>query len=442
MSLKFTPDEIEQWISRGIKKTLHPDPVGASPTEQPTDEHFMNPQDFPDENSYEEALREFNEEFQNTNNKHSDLMSSKYDFAALAEKFHSDEETIKTTIEKMEAEFRADIPGESDEMYKQFVMHDLGKTMSAGSAKDKADEFNGVIVAVSRAKDLNDYPKRLCWKEYANDPKAAVKSGYIKEEFDDKGNVVKKIPLETKETLPNGEPNPNFGKPIEYKRAREMIMVLLGSQKIDGVEVSGNGEIVLVRANLDNVKVGQKSTVYGKKSAAQNKPYTSVVRGWADFYEESGPYSNAWSVAEKVYDNFYFEGRSKDELGNVTVNKIKKIALSQIADLPSFGYFVTKGYVQSIKKNDDGTKVYLAINDDDGNSVRASTNYEPLVDAVDDLCDGDEVIFVGERSSFKNDEGVWTNYNILMGVVKNPKESDLSAGLKRLAEARAKKNKQ
>ena len=410
MSLEVTPDEIEQWLSNGIKKTLQT----ASEKHEP----------------------EQTDDKRNVTSK----MTATYNFEALAEKFKTDAATIQATIEKMEAEFRADIPGESDEMYKHFVMHDLGKSLSGGDMKAKADEFNGVIVAVSRAKDLNDYPKRLAWKAYAENAKDAVKSGLIEEVKDESGKVVKKIPLETRETLQNGDPNPNFGKPIEYKRAREMIMMLVGNQKIDGVEVPGNGEIVLVRANLDNVSIGCKSTIYGKKSAASNKPYTSVVRGWSDFYDENGTYSNSWSVASKIYENYYFESRVKDDLGNVTATKIKKLTIDQIASLPSFGIFVTKGNVQTIKTSEDGTKVYLSINDDDGNAVRASTSYEPLMNTVEDLCEGDEVILIAERSSFKDEkEDKWINYNILMGAIKNPAENDLADGLKRLAEIRKKK---
>jgi len=406
--LEVTPDEIEQWLKAGISKTL------------------IAPEEHEPEPIIEEKLMR---------------TMSNYDFKALAKTYKSDEATIQATIEKMEAEFRADIPGETDAMYQKFVMHDLGKSMSGGDMKAKADEFNGVILAVSRAKDLNDYPKRLCWKEYKNSPKDAVKNGFIKEEFDDQGNVVKKIPLETTELLPSGEKNPKYGLPIEYRRAREMIMVLLGNQKIDGMEVPGNGEIVLVRANLDNVGIGCKSTIYGKKSAlVTGKPYTSVVRGWSDFYDENGTYSNAWNVADKVYENYFTEVRTKDEAGEVTATKIKKLTIEQVAALPSFGVFVTRGNVQSIKGNEDGTKMYLAIDDGKGNAVRASTSYEPLMAVVENLCEGDEVIFIAERASFKDEtKGEWINYNLLMGVIKNPAENDLADGLKRLAEVR--KNK-
>lgn len=414
MALEVTPDEIEQWLVKGITKTIN----------SQRNEPFAQP----DEQSNDESKA------QQIN---SDYMDN-YDFAALAQKFKSDEDTIRTTIEKMEEEFRADLPGETDAMYKKFVMHDLFKTLNTGSGKEKADEFNGVVIAVSRKKDLNDYAKRLCWKEYAKNAKDAVKAGYIEEVFDENGKVIKKIPLDTTETI-NNEPNPNFGKPLEYRPSREMIMVLLGNQKIEGVEVPGNGEVVLVRANFDNVGVGQKSTVYGKKSPAQNKPYTSVVRGWSDYYEENGAYNNSWSVAEKVYNNYYTETRTKDEMGEITVNKIKQIPISQINALPSFGYFITKGNVQSVKFNDDVTKAYLAIEDGDGNSIRGSTNYEPLISDIENLCEGDEVIFIAERSSFKNDKDEWVNYNILMGTIKNPGKNDLAEGIKRLNEVRAAK---
>jgi hypothetical protein len=158
MALKVSPDEIEQWLKNGINKTLQGESNGGKDASAP-EEH-----DEQIETILENAEKVKRDEL---------IMANAYDYEALAQKFKSDAETVKTTIEKMEAEFRADMPGESDKVYKHFVMHDLGKNLSSGSSmdfmKDKADQFDGIILAVSRAKDLNDYPKRLAWKAYAED---------------------------------------------------------------------------------------------------------------------------------------------------------------------------------------------------------------------------------------------------------------------------------
>lgn len=433
MALNVSPDEIEQWLKDGINKTLK---------EQNFGDVAPSPEELDVSNETIEKVIE------------SDLtMANTYDYAALAAKFKSDEETVKNVIEKLEAEFRADLPGESDKTYKHFVMHDLGKNLSSGNpldfAKEKADQFDGIVLAVSRAKDLNDYPKRLAWKAYAEDANLAIESGKIRIEKLEDGTV-KKIPLESERTLPNGEANPKFGQPIEYRRAREMFMILTESRlhlkdpNNEGSTITkvvpGNSEIVLVRADLDGVKIGQKSTIYGKKTdGIKNKPYISTIRGWKDGYEENGAYGNVWALADKFYETFFTETRKKMEDGSSVVENIKKMTLDQVANLPSFGYYTTRGDVQTITKSDDGAKVFLTINDTDGNRVRLSTNYEPLIEAVDELSVGDDVIVVGERSSFKSDDGNWANYNILMGAFKNPGENEFADAYKRLQEKRKQK---
>ena len=432
MALKVSPDEIEQWLKNGIDKTLQGGPMDAKTPE----EHV--------------------EQIETISNdvKQSDLtMANTYDYEALAQKFKSDAATVQATIEKMEAELRADMPGESDKMYRHFVMHDLGKNMSSGSSmdfmKDKGDQFDGIVLAVSRAKDLNDYPKRLAWKAYAEDANLAISSGKIRIEKLADGTV-KKIPLESERTLKDGSPNPKFGQPIEYRRAREILMILMESRlhvkdpsddsKTIIKTVPGNGELVLVRADVDNVNIGQQSTFIGSMTSnVKGKPYTSVIRGWKDGYEESGAYGNTWALADKLYETYFTEIRKKDAAGVATSENVKKLTLEQINALPSFGYFVTRGSVQGITKSDDGTKVYLSINDDDANRVRASTSYEPLIAVVDELSEHDDVIVIGERASFKTEEGEWATYNILMGVVKNASGSEYADAYKRYAEIRKQK---
>jgi hypothetical protein len=271
----------------------------------------------------------------------------------------------------------------------------------------------------------------------------------IKIEKDADGNI-KKIPLESDRLLKNGETNSKFGQPIEYRRAREMLMALFESRihvkdpsddsKTIIKTIPGNGEIVLVRADVDGVSIGKQSTVLGKKSDnVKGKPYTAVIRGWKDGYEEAGDYNNTWALADKLYESFFTEIRVKDADGVSTPSTLKKMTLDQVATLPSFGYFVTRGYIQSVTKSDDGVKVFLAINDDDGNRVRASTSYEPVVNAVEEFVDGDDVIVICERSSFKNESGEWANYNILMGAIKNETGSEVADAFKRYAAM--KKNK-
>lgn len=403
MSLVVDTDEIEQWIKKGIDKTIHPEEIIDSPPED-----------------HDESVK------QNVNS--SELTMPNYNYQEFAEKFKSDVETVKEAITVLDKEIRALMPKESEEVYEFLVKQEIGSRLVKSSpldfAKENADEFNGVILAVSKVRDLNDYPKRQAWKLLRENEALAISSGKIRLEKDDNG-VTRKIPIDMEPNLKDGSPNPNYKQPIPYKRAREMFMIM-----------NNTNDLVFVRMDIDDAKIGQKSTIYGKKSAVQGKPYKSVVRGWHGAYEEGGAYNNTWQLAEQLYDTFYSESKLKTADGKESVIKHQKVTLGEVPNLPSYGYYVLRGYVDSVSANDDGTKNYLTISDDDGNKVRSSTNYVPVMSDIDNLASGDEVIIVIERNSFKNDEGQYVPYNVLMGVIKNNAGNTYSDAMKRLRASR------
>jgi hypothetical protein len=410
LSLIVDAIEIEQWIKKGLEKTLHTEGFPS-----------ITPED------HDESLKQ--KVKQNVNS--SELTMTSYNYKEIAEKYKSDAETVKEAIAALEKEIRSLSPKESDEVYQFLVMQGIGNKLMKSSpldfAKENAEEFNGVILAVSKVRDLNDYPKRQAWKLLRENQQLALSSGKIRLEKDDNG-VERKIPIDMEPTLRDGSANPNYKQPIPYKRARELFMIL-----------NDTGELALVRMDIDNVNIGQKSTIYGKKSAVKDKPYKSVIRGWHGAYEESGAYNTAWQLAEKLYDSFYTETKFKDENGNYSTVVHQKITAADVANLPSYGYYVTRGYVDGISQNNDGTKTYLTVSDDDGNKVRSSTGYESIMADIDNLANGDEVIIVIERNSFKNNEGQYVPYNVLMGVTKNNAGNTFSDALKRLNSLRGNK---
>lgn len=434
MSLKIQEDEIAQWIKNGINKTLgiseevvkHSETKDIDFTPEDRDESYDRDLDMFEVSEVSESLgsSEVNETHSiirdvNQNN----LTMSDYNYLELAEKYKSDVDTVREAVSALEAEIKAALPNESEEVYKFLVLQDIGGKFSKSDplqfAKENADEFNGIIIAISNPRDLNDYQKRQSWKAFNDNPK----SGTVRLEKDDNG-VERKIALDMEEKLRDGSPNPNYGKPIPYKRARELFVVL------------DNGEFALVRMDVDTAKIGQKSTIYGKKSAATGKPYKSVIRGWHGGYEEAGVYNNTWTLAEKLYDTYTVETKGKDADGNYATKKHNKVSLGEVGNLPSYGYYMLRGYVDTTKDSEDGTKIYLTISDDAGNKVKSSCKYAPVMLDVDDLAGGDEVIITIERRSFRNDSGDYVAYNTLMGVVKNSAKSPYSDAMKRLREKR------
>lgn len=343
------------------------------------------------------------------------------DVKQVSKDFNVTEEVAKVALDELYTTVKKLLPGESDDVYDYVVMQKIGekfKTATSGGgleyAKEKgAKEFNVVVLGISKAKDQNEFNKRKCWTAFKEDPNAALTAGLVTLSAEKKP-----IPMDNKRTFDNGEANPNFGKPIAYKRSVDMI-------------VSMDGDIYLARGDVDGVHVGYKTTFYGgvtMTSKDKPMPYKGVIKVWKNAVEEDGAYPNTWKVAEKLADTDYFK------------------ELHEVRELPSWGMFATKGYVQRIDVQDVNAKdgstykkgAVFVSGSDDLKGIKFSTSYGPTVEYLNDASkvdEGDEVIVLGERQSFKNDKGEYIPYNVLIGIIKN------DSGSNKFADALKKMNK-
>ncbi len=127
----------------------------------------------------------------------------------------------------------------------------------------------------------------------------------------------------------------------------------------------------------------------------------------------------------------------KDENDNNIYTNKSPVEISDIAGMSSIhpnNFFVVRGYIGRVDSAPDGKSPYITVKSEMGDFIKLSTSYEPVVAVLDDLGEGDEVIVLGEKKSFKTDAGDYKNYNALMGVFKNNKTTKTSDALKRYNE--------
>lgn len=406
MSLKVTVDDIKAWLNPSELKS--------------TD----------DESSVENLIDGVESPVESTSNSNVMPMAIEFDYAKIAEQYNVSADDVKEKVTELLNKVKELLPDESDDVYHFVVMQKIGEKFIGPAksgieyAKEKAEEFGVVILGISQVRDLNEYQKRMAWKAYREDPNAALAQKLVKKTKRENGTD-SIVPLDNKREFDNGDPNPNYGNPIEFKGAREMISM------VDGDIYLCRGDIGIDHKNWETGEItkasvypaiGMKSTVWGGKTAVKDKPYKAVIKVWKGAYEDDGsPYKNTWDLAEKLCKSDYY------------------VPLEEVNELPSYGIYVTRGYVKGEVTPNDKGKVYVAINNEnDARGIRLSTSYEPIVATTKGLSDGDEVIIIGERGSFKSDETnaegkpVYKAYNMLMGAFKSSESSAYSDAIKKL----------
>ena len=98
-----------------------------------------------------------------------------------------------------------------------------------GTSRREAVRFKGFLLGADRLRDLQDFRRQRCYREYSEDPEGAKLAGFV----DEQGN-----PLDWRETIRNRKgqevPNPNYHKPLighEYVRDVFGIAVREGETK-------------------------------------------------------------------------------------------------------------------------------------------------------------------------------------------------------------------
>lgn len=88
------------------------------------------------------------------------------------------------------------------------------------SKRSRAKIFKGICLGFSEYRDMLAGIRASILAEYERDPQRAIAEGLVRIEGD------RVIPLDNRPTLPSGDPNPNYGKPIPEIWRRDVYMAV------------------------------------------------------------------------------------------------------------------------------------------------------------------------------------------------------------------------
>jgi len=123
-------------------------------------------------------------------------------------------ETLYNTVKKIR-------PQDPDEKIWAIVKLKV-KQFAYITKRSSAKVFKGIVLGYNDYRDLLAGIKQSIMAEYEADPQRAIAEGLVRIEGD------KVIPLDNRPTLPSGDPNPNYGKPIPELWRRDVFMAIDG----------------------------------------------------------------------------------------------------------------------------------------------------------------------------------------------------------------------
>jgi hypothetical protein len=279
----------------------------------------------------------------------------------------------------------------------------------------KINKYDCVVLAIAPTSDRNDFKAREHKGKWFTDAKSAVDEHWVREGISKDG---KPYPIATynepttKDSDGNEIPNPRFGKDMPYDGAKNLIMVVTGVGD-DNVEELAKGFIRWDKKTCTHEpRVGKKSQIFGNK-------YGESYSISKDAYTDFGDYEKTFAMAMRILP---------------TTELWKDLADVVTDAVPEYTKFAVKG---NVTKVDDSAsdKIKLRINSIDcPDGMMLSTKYVPLMEELDKLYTGDEVIVIGQKLSFtdkSNPDPRKVIYYQLWGVIKDNKDDDL---MKELAE--------
>ncbi len=342
-------------------------------------------------------------------------MSEIYNVNKIAEEFKVPVDVAEKAAKELFSTIKTALPSESDDVYRVIFAQKIGKAFKKGDAlqyaKENAPAHVGVVLAVSKFVDRNKSRKNKIMREFKKPENKSeyITNGLVEMRARDDGSEYP-VALDNTKEFKDGSPNPNFGKPIPFERQREIFMV------------TDDGEMLLVRGDLETVPLGKKVTFYGNKRAPRdNETYVKgTVRAWKGVLEVS----DAAVDATELWNNYIKAGAT--DLG---------MELKAVRELPSWGFFITQGFISSLDFGEEGNKIAIELtNEEEYRPVKLTSSYGPLVEIGHTLSEGDDVIVWGGRDSFKGQDGQYHPYNMLLGVVRNPKSLDITNAMKKMNE--------
>lgn len=346
-------------------------------------------------------------------------------------------------------------------------------------AKENGKEYEGIVLGMGIGQDENRFEIKKCRDEYKVSSIEAIKKRYMarvriyvdtpeelvdmeSEEYvfvkstgtlwrcievdDDKwidtkykdkrfeeGDPVE-IPLwHAKTKKDSDEPNPMYGMPIK-KRYEKRAFFWMDDQLWLAKGDIGITHKVFDKEGNDTGKVtgvmpviGSSCSFWGRKyGGIKNQAYVGTINVMREGYEPGTAVDEKklWELAGKLSEITY---KKKDKKTGEETNETLYRDLCDIEDMPNYGYFVTHGTIRRAELTGDYNRILLTVFDDDcPKGVNLSVNYEPMIPTIEGLSEGDEVVVVGERSSYKSKDvdadgrSIWKPQNVLMGVFKNP----------------------
>lgn len=187
------------------------------------------------------------------------------------------EKKVKELLAKVKA-LRPDDPED-----KVYAITKLKVTQFANAVKRSgAKAFRGTVLGYSEYRDIYAGYKQTAIAEYNKDPRAAVDQGIVKVEGE------KIIALDTRETLPSGDPNPRYGQPIPEIWRRDVFL------EIDGQLTRVFGDIA------DEPKIGGVYAFAGLER--ENAISLSRIRPW--MLEKELTKEELWKVALDVLEPY------------------------------------------------------------------------------------------------------------------------------------------
>ena len=401
------------------------------------------------------------------------------DYKKIADRNGKTIEEVTPVVDEFYNQLKEYFPDEDNDFYKTVLYNEIDKKFytpaekksSLDYAKDKASKFDVVLFSVSNVFDANGGKKQAVRRRYRKFANKTLSNGESNPDYSpakakemiDNGEiaVVKNADgSETWHVLDNqktfgkdGNENPKYGQPLAYIKEREFYGIdlkdgnfykLHGNVGVDLYTKNDDGSSTLEKAS-SYPDIGVKCAVWGSKTLNQPDklyPYDGVIKVWKDGYEDASisddkSYTESvpqlWDMLVSFHEQFFINKYDGvDENGSKKYSIKTSVSIPDVIEMPSFGLFVTRGFVGDIIPPSDGSNsTKIIIKNEVGDRIKLSTSYENLVSKIDNLAVGDEVIVIGERKSFKSQDG-YKPYNALYGIHKNPVQtSSISETMKK-----------
>ena len=143
--------------------------------------------------------------------------------------------------------------------------------------------FKGICLGFNEYRDMLAGIKQSILADYESDPQKAIAEGLVRIEGD------KVIPIDNRPTLPSGDPNPNFGKPVPEIWRRDVFMAV-------------DGKFVQVYGNIKEEPEVGGVYVFAGNPRSENVIALSRIRPFAK--EGNIGDKELWQVAYNVLEDY------------------------------------------------------------------------------------------------------------------------------------------